>query len=238
MRRGREDLEGLNPWVVIADCTMSLAFILLVFAFLNTLQNSQAMKLLQRKARQSAVRKEVFEALIQLGYGDKTEPYDQQQGLQVLVDSNGNHVAKIYENASYQRICLFVPLFDRGRYDLLPKADTLFQQLGVIVQKHWKMLDYLDLHGIAQPNEASANDLVPLSTARANEVLRVLESSDVVGEKDAEPTTPLPGSEKPTPQIPLKFTVPYGMGSKLYAQIDSFQAGRVDLVLFFKDVGT
>jgi flagellar motor protein MotB len=221
-RRGDEGI-GANPFVVLVDITIAVAFILAVYAMNSTLGSSQSLLQMTRQERQKQIRDQLVSALTGVFPNATAEPFDPNLRIQVVDDEQRNRVAEIFENASYQRVSILVPMFQSGTALPNPRALTIWHALGDVVARNWRQLDYLQLHGIVDAAETdSPESALELSRHRADASLRRLQKEGIVARTDQEPTG-----------VPLKYVVAFGTGSELYANLRN--NNRVDLVLFFPD---
>jgi hypothetical protein len=220
-RKSKREEDGhLNPFVVLFDCTISLAFILIIYTLVNSLANSQSLVSFNKKRRQEAVRLAVLKA-IAVRYPSATlSSYNKDTGNQWLTAS-GRRIADVYENESYQRVSLYLPVFSPRSSEISAEHADLVVEIASIVKSNWEYLSYLNLHGVADEKEApTETDRVELSRSRADRLLGKLQDRLIVDKGNRVPNL-----------IPLQFAVAYGTGSKLYADVSN--NSRVDFVLFY-----
>jgi len=213
----------VNPFVVLVDITIAVVFFLSVFAIGSTLNSSQSLVQMTRQERQKVIRDQLSSALAMVFPNAHAEPFDVTLRTQIVKDGRGNRIAEIFENASYQRVSILVPMFDPGTAMPTALADRLWQRVGAVILRNWPDLDYLQLHGIVSPSEVSdPAAALTVSRSRADAALHTLQREGMVARSDR-------GGQG----IPLKFVVTFGTGSELYANLKN--NNRVDLVLFFPD---
>jgi len=222
-RRHVDEGLGANPFVVLVDITIAVAFFLVVFAISATLNSSQSLVQMTRQERQKRIRDQLAATLQRYFPNSQVKPFDVALRTQIVVDPAGRRLAQIFENASYQRVSILVPMFEPGTANPTPQAARIWSGLGAVVAHNWGQLDYLQLHGIVGPSEqASKEGALETSRSRADAALKILQDQGTVSK-----------AGNGQRGIPLKYVVAFGTGSELYANLKN--NNRVDLVLFFPD---
>ncbi len=238
-RRARKNgsNEGFrsNPFVVLTDMTIGLTFFFAMFSVVSALANSQALLLVARQDRQKAVREECVKIF---GSGTRSEergPSKESRHTAVL-DSKGQILAQIWENGNFQRIKIYLPMFQGQRNSqLTPAGRQLLVAMARIFKKHAREFAYLFTHGITEPAEFGVGDAARRqallnSRERADAVYNVLVSAGAIAKPEL--------GDVPPNAIASKYAISYGTGSELYFKsrlLTSKLAGRVDIVLFYTD---
>jgi hypothetical protein len=215
--------------VVLVDLTIALAFIAIIYAFVSTLQSSQALSEMNRQSRQDELRNAIVKRLTDEFPDLQVVPFDGNHRKQVLTMGQ-SEAFSIQENGSYQRISVYLASFPRGASRLSTTGEAVFKTIGEVVRDKWSRRDYItyvNLHGICGYSEGRrSNDRTDLSRRRADAVLDLFVGSGIVTDDGAG------GS------IPKSRVIAYGTGAELYAEFPGkgrSVPNRVDVVLFYND---
>lgn len=224
-----------NPFVVLADVTIALCFIFAVYAVASTALNSQLVLFFDRDTRQQALHEDVRKAIEEV-WGpqpSKPSPADSKDKY-IEIGPPRQPIARIWMNASFQRISIYRPVFDEHSEVLSPEGRQLFLALSQAIGRHATDLSYVFIQGIVEKAEfalVSKDGLADvertLSQDRADEVFKLLKSAGFVA-NDQE-------SLKPN-QFLARFVIPLGTGSTLYTS--GAPIGRVDFLLFYADASS
>lgn len=226
MRRGRRaQHHGSNPFVVLTDVTVSLAIIFLVFGIGTALANNQLLLFFDRNDRQEAIKKQLLEAVGRvLPQATPTSDATQRNPqTHIIFKDKDKVVAEVWHNSSFQRVSLYEEMYAPNSSELTALGTTFVREMGAVARNNARQFMYLFINGIAEQAEASRlpeAEEVKLSQDRAWGVRQALIQQGVIGSGGVDP----------------RFAIPYGVGSKLYSTGTS-RSGRVDLVLFYSDVG-
>ncbi|MBW7928670.1 MAG: hypothetical protein H3C58_11435, partial [Fimbriimonadaceae bacterium] len=219
--------------------------ILAVFS-INSLVAVKYRDLEMRQSRQISVGKELAEALARQ-YGGTVD--DDKKQLVWHINASGTQVARIWLNGNFLRVMYFDTPWDVRRFMIGEgepgRIASVYGPTAQVIKKHADKLAYLFVHGMVEVGEG-ARDPQKLSLDRARavhgqlQILRVIApytKTDVVIPATGQ------GRSDPVKQwidpmghfwVPAKYAVAYGTGSDLY--LSGGPIGRVDLVLFFKEV--
>jgi hypothetical protein len=237
-RYGRDGLQG-NPFVVLADVTIALAFIFAVHGLAAVTLSSKALEATQRLEKQDVFRDQVLATLQTIYPQSQARPG--VEGQTVLLSTDGRWgkvpIAEVWTNGNFQRIILNGAFFRQGGSRLEGVGDRVFDALAEHLKTQAGELTYLFVHGIVEPRElrsrggpvVGSQEALTLSRARADNVYALLERKRVIGPRwDPEATE---WSDDKTPCVPSKFAISFGTGVDLYPR--RTPVGRVDLVLFY-----
>lgn len=238
MRR-RAQHHHLDIFVVFSDISLSLAFILLVYAFYTGLSATKTVVEATRTVRQQQVRDIIVSAWqkelpieisdMPLGEGAKAPPHvphpPSKEEPNWYVFRSGSiglgPLAIIRLNASYLRVSVYAPQFakdSRLMSEGIGKT-LLVDAARVAADRYGNDLDYLEVHGLSRDPIQGLS----ISRERALNFAATLQQIGLVST----------GPDKPA-VIPLRFLECYGTGNLLYAEENP---DRVDLRLFFTDAG-
>lgn len=241
-RRHRNRGEHIDVFVVFSDISLSLAFVILLYAFYTGLSATKTVVEATRTLRQQKVLEEILHSWqtrakiiistselrsSQLSFARKGGSRDvdfsktkSPYWFIYLTDSRSEvPLARIRLNASYLRVSVYASQFsgsEENMDDGLAKK-LLIDSARVAAQHYGNDLDYLEVHGLSNDSSRS----MQVSQARALAFAERLGDEKLISRgKDA------------AGQIPLRFLECYGTGSLLYPDEN---ANRVDLRLFFTD---
>ena len=238
-RRNRRSSLQSNPFVVLSDMTIGLAFFFAIFSMVAGLANSQAVMVIQRQGRQESVKSSVLTAFQQVFPGCKgiNKKSDDTHEHMTIYSSSGDIIGQVWENGNFQRIKVLARSFDGSRDSSLNTIGyRLYRSLGSVIKENAPSFAYLFVHGIVEPSEYSSPSMKGsarlLSRQRADNVYDLLTTNGVISSSD---------QEAKRNQIPAKYAIPYGTGTDLYTVDEAEQwgtgryLGRVDIVFFYTD---
>lgn len=216
-----------NAYVVLVDITLAVAFFLIVFAITFAMNNSQSIFKMTREERQVLIRGQFADALCTALQGRRGTWNSEERRLPI-VGPNGVPVAEIFENASYQRISIYAPQFERGSSLPTEQSRSSYRQIGAVIATNRKSFSYLQLQGVAEPSELSNDaERKALSRARADSAEDVLVQEGLIRGASSQQ------DRATSPWMDLQFVVPFGVGSRLYADWQGNR--RVDFIVFYPD---
>lgn len=225
IRRLNPPSQLSNPFVVLSDVTISLVIIFLVFGIGAAISNNQLLLYFDRNERQEAIGKELVDAITRV-LPDSAIAQDLRQRdprTHIEFRQGGRLVAELWRNSSFQRVSVYGEMFAPNSASLTPFGLSLVREVGQVVRANAKQFSYLFINGITEPSEIvkpTIDNGLKLSQDRAWVVRQALIEQGAIGPEGIEP----------------KYAIPYGIGSELYAT-GALRSGRVDLVLFYGDVG-
>ena len=224
--RGSSRQAGMhsNPFVVLSDITISLAIIFLVFGIATAVTNTQILLFFDRNDRQLRIETELVDAL------HKVLPEASVTKARVAGDSRDHvelreHeklVGVVWTNASFQRVQILKPTFEKGQTQPNELCKKFLRAVGDVVTNHSLDFSYLFLHGVT---ETAESDSIPLTTIQAISDERA---------KSALKFLSTPGA-KNVVGMPSRYVIPYGTGNSLYLAEGS-STGRVDFLIFYNDI--
>lgn len=239
-RRGKVSSADLraNPFVVLSDMTIALTFFFAVLSIAASLASSQELVRRKRTENQNVTRDRIIEAFksrypnLEAVTRSETDADGARSEftdfLKKMPNGQRESIGKIQINSNLQRVMVYPPgVFSPGGTDLSSEGRSLYRAIAREIRPDADRLSYLFVHGIAQPTEVTAGSGEPLSRERADVVRRLLEDEGLIRVVGRSASSPLPS-------VPPQFAISYGTGTLLY-KLPGARAGRVDLVLFYKD---
>lgn len=246
IRRRTANVSGLrsNPFVVMTDMTIGLAFFFAVFSVVAALANSKAVQLMERQNRQKAVCDDIVSAVTGAFPSAISQPGESATGekyTEIVTRDKKTSLVEIWENGNFQRLKVYAPAFPSPRgHTLSADGRGLYKDLGAVIKKHASEFSYLFLHGIVEPTEVESSlqgrsAALDVSRKRADEVYALMTELRVIASAGE--------TETPPDCIPRKYAISYGTGVDLYTRVlpkkekwnTGSPIGRVDLVFFYKE---
>ena len=234
-----------SPFVVFADLSIALSFIFAVCAIamsriLSDMTRDNGQGSLQSRV-EGNVRGLYPDAVRSAAAWAKTD-YDRRRAVEMKI-SNGDVVAKVSANGSYQRIELG-KMYEFDGTTLLPSAERLLKDIAATIKESYLKgeIAYVYFHGVAEPGEAggieSAVEAKRLSEVRAETVYGLFVREGAIARSVDEAYQASPSGRKPV-AIDPRFAIDYGK-ARLYVRSKNPRnptriAGRVDILLFYTD---
>ena len=224
--RGAARRTGMhsNPFVVLSDITISLAIMFLVFGIATAVTNTQILIFFDRNDRQLKIENQLVGALQKVLPGSSITrvraPGDTRDHVELR--EHGTLVGVVWTNASFQRVQILKPTFDKGKTIPNDLCKKFLSAVGDVVKAHSLDFSYLFLHGVTElveSNSLSSATIQSISDERAKSALKFLGTSD---------STTVVG-------MPRRYVIPYGTGNSLYLAQGS-NTGRVDFLMFYNDI--
>jgi len=239
-RRNHTHLTA-SPFVVLADLTIGLTFFFAVLSLLASLANSQGVLAVQRQERQADLRTDVRDAFDSVYPGTILSRQVNGVGDEYvdIRDATGTSIGQIWENGNFQRIMVYPDTYVPGSPDLTENGHRLYEAIAKVIKPRVPSIGYIFVHGIVEPSETGITAeqkklALELSRKRADAVHRLFVRDGLIAQS---------ASGHVAGQLESKYAISYGTGAELYTR-ESFavenwgamrKAGRVDIVLFYKD---
>lgn len=242
MARSRR-YERPNAFVALSDVTISLSFIILIFALTAIMRSGAALLDVDRLDRQGNVRSSLVQELQKGGYPNAhAEPIEDiyekgvpKRRLQKIFEGSGTNqslLATVDENAGLQRIKFFRICFRDKTAEFTPEGVRLYRALSRVLSKNHENLEYVYFNGVTNnvPNRSHPSEEW-ISRARASAVFQRLQAEGAI-------QTALEARDGSSPgKVDLKNAMWYGTGDNLYVDKTKARDERVDVVLFYTDRG-
>lgn len=226
---------------------IGVAFIFMLLSLVNGVVNTKVFEIAERDQLQDSVA-ELITKSFNLGneqavaksrkdrLADQQEANADRNFTIYQSELNRKEVAQVWSNGNFQRIKIYVDSFDPGSTVVKPRAQQVYASLAKELKLSAPQFAYIFVHGIVEPSEFAQTaegreKALMISRKRADEVYKVLEQKGLIARAEE-------GDVKD--RVPAKFAISYGTGFDLYIRSDVakkqlFPAGRVDLVIFYKE---
>lgn len=225
-----------NPFVVLADVTISLSFIFAIFAVSSSALSSQLLLNFDRNQRQDRIQAKLVSVLSRHFAGPFKTSYERARGQSrahlVVRGEGGELIAQVWDNGSFQRLIICKPLFPSGGTRLTEEGASVYFDLARQISEDAGEFAYVFIHGIVERREESdlgltARKSEAVSTERARAVFSKFDEAGLIAAYG------INDEDVPLSQIAPKYIIWYGTGSKLYGGY--MDTGRADVVLFYAD---